>query len=233
MNDLELIRDFRSDVPDAEATERAAGFALDALRAQMDAPSRAPARRRRPRRRAALAVAGTLALLGIGAVVLDGSDSGLTPAPSNALAITRQAEWIELRIADNSASAEEMTRELNDAGIRGRVELVPVQTDLVGVWILTQETAGAPRCIPAPGQRGPERVRLNDIERIPDVYPRALRIPVARVRESTGSFLFVAGRPAKPGEQPIDAGSTEAEDKLLETLQPTPRLPRRLPRCGG
>jgi hypothetical protein len=232
MNDLELIRDFRSDVPDPHAADRAARIALDSLRAQMDAPPRAPARRRRPRRRVTVALAGTLALLGIGAVVLDGSDSGLTPAPSDALAITRQADWIELRIANNSATAEQMTRDLNAAGIRGRVELVPVPADYVGVWILTSEAARPTTCIPAPGQRSRERVRLQDIERIPEASPRALRIPVIRVRESTGSFLFVAGRPAKPGEQPIDAGSIEAQDALLETLQPTPSVPRRLPRCG-
>lgn len=223
MNDLELLRGLYADAPDREAAERASRFALHALRADMDAPARTVARKRLPRRRLAFAVAGVFALFAIGALVLDGSRSSLTPTPGSALAISRQADRINLRIADASASAEDMTRELNDAGIRGRVVLVPVPPDYVGVWILTSETGTTQVCMPRPGQKYPERepnVRLHEIERVPDSKPKELRIPVARVRESTGEFLFVAGRAAKPGEQPIDAGSTEAEDQLLETLLP-------------
>jgi hypothetical protein len=233
MNDLELIRTFQPEIPSREAADRAARVALDALRARIDTPGPAP--RRLPRRRFALALAGTVALLGIGAVLLDGSNSTLSPAPASALAITRQAEWIELRIADESASAEEMTRQLNDAGIRGRVVLVPVPSDYVGVWLLTAQTASPSTCAPAPGQPDPDsqgNARLHDIQRIPNVKPKSLRIPVAQVREGTGGFLFVAGRPARQGEHPIDAGSTAAEDRLLETLEPTDRSgPTTLPRC--
>ena len=39
-------------------------------------------------------------------------------------------------------------------------------------------------------------MRLDSIERSRDT----LRIPIATVRESTGYFVFYAGREAKPGE---------------------------------
>jgi len=51
---------------------------------------------------------------------------------------------------------------------------------------------------------GPETVRLNSVR-----YEReTLRIPIAELRESTGSFVFYAGREARPGEKPWSDGDT-------------------------
>lgn len=51
---------------------------------------------------------------------------------------------------------------------------------------------------------GPEQtVRLNRVE-----YDReTLRIPIAELRESTGYFIFHAGRETRPGEQPMRDGA--------------------------
>lgn len=171
---------------------------------------------------AAVAVAAAVAIV----VLLAGSGD----STSQALAITRQAGWIELRIADPSASPAQMTRELADAGINGRIVLAPVPPERVGVWILESQTAGRQKCIPREGQSDRDIERKNSslhaVELIPKGRPTTLRVPVARVRESSANgsrFLFVAGRPAKAGEQVID--SIEAEDRLLETLEPSLREP--------
>jgi hypothetical protein len=175
-----------------------------------------------PRRRAprlipvaAAAVAAAVAIV----VLLAGSGDGT----SQALAITRQADWIELRIADVSAGPEQMNRELREAGINGRIALAPVPPEKVGVWILESQTAGRQKCIPREGQRAPDIERKNSslhaVEMIPKGRPTTLRLPLERVRESSANgskFLFVAGRPAKAGE-PV----TIDEDRLLEILEPS------------
>jgi hypothetical protein len=94
MNELEHIRRFYSDVPDRDAADRARRVARDALRTRMDAlrlrrwSAGVVARRRR---RLAAALAGTCALVGIGAVLLSGTDSGLAPGPGTAAAYLDQA----------------------------------------------------------------------------------------------------------------------------------------------
>lgn len=109
-----------------------------------------------------------------------------------------------------------MTRELNDAGIPGRVLVIPVSPQHAGMWVVTAEIAGKrATCNPPPGTPPiEETVRLADIERSRTV----LRIPVARVRESTGSFVLVAGREARPGERSIDLSAPQAVHR--EVLEP-------------
>jgi hypothetical protein len=140
--------------------------------------------RRRRRSARAVAVAGSVALaaavpLGLGA-----------RSPDRALAISRSAGIIELRIADASAGAAQMTRELRAAGIDGEVRVVPVEPALVGRWAAVAEVARL---------RGREEtVRLDRVE----TSPSRVRIPVAQVRESTGRFVFFAGRAPRAGEAP-------------------------------
>jgi len=133
------------------------------------------------------------------AAPLPGLATAVAPrAPDRALAVTRTPDTIELRIADASAGAAAMTRELRAAGIDGEVRVVPVPTALVGKWAAGVELAKQPGPAPAPsGGRGPaETVRLDRISHTPEV----VRIPVAQVRESSGRFIFLAGRAARPGE---------------------------------
>jgi hypothetical protein len=139
---------------------------------------------RRRRRRLATALMGTVALV---AVLVTDIASRET---ERALAVTRASGTIELRIADAAAGAREMTRDLRNAGIDGEVRVVPVEPGLVGRWAAVVEVAGS---------RGPhETVRLNRI----DISPDAVRLSVEQVRESTGRFLFLAGRRPRSGEPP-------------------------------
>jgi len=177
---------------------------------------------RRTSRWPAAAAASALAAVALVAVVT------ATGGPSDALAITRGATTLELRIADASADAVQMTRELNDAGIRGRVVVVPVAPRLAGTWVLTGEIAGHRATCISPHGAAPvaETVRLDAIENA----GRVLRIPIARVRESSGSFVLVAGREARDGEGVVDVGSPAVVRREVfgPLLGPSPA---RLPAC--
>ena len=176
----------------------------------------------RSRARAVAATVGAVAAVALVAVV------AATGGSSDALAITRDATTLELRIADASADAAQMTRELNDAGIRGRVLVVPVAPRLAGTWVLTGEIAGRQATCISPEGRPPvaESVRLDAIENA----GRMLRIPIARVRQSSGSFVLIAGRDARPGERAHDVESPQAVQR--ELFAPLLGLPAaRLPAC--
>jgi hypothetical protein len=122
--------------------------------------------------------------------------------PARALAVGRQDGWLVLRIADVSAGEASLTRELQDAGIRGEVRLLPAPAEQVGTWTVISEHADPPGTPPSlkPGRQ--DVVRLDRVH-----YEReTLRIPIAEVRESTGYFIFYAGRAARPGEEPLRDG---------------------------
>lgn len=166
------------DVPDLETrVRRLRGPLLAELRPQ----------RRLPHTRTLAAATVALALAVTAAAV------SRDPAP--ALAVARDDGWLVLRIADVSAGEAALTRELRDAGVRGEVRLLPVPPEQVGTWAVISEVAGAPA-----GER--ETVRLDRVR-----YDReTLRIPIAELRESTGAFVFYAGRPARDGEEPLRDG---------------------------
>jgi hypothetical protein len=164
------------------------------------APARRPALlaelRPRPvpqrRRRLALVAAAATALALAAVLVPTLRDGGGAPA----LAVTRSGDWLELRIQDAGASGAELTRELRDAGVDGEVRVIPVPTEMVGTWVVIQESSkkqGVPDFDAPPVE---ETVRLSTIEFGREV----LRLPIAKVRESSGHFILWAGREAQPGE---------------------------------
>jgi len=75
-----------------------------------------------------VAIAAVLLLVGIG--------SGGGGGPSRALAIDSDAgPWVEVRIQDGEAGAEEMTSELQAAGINAEVRLLPAESEEIGHWL--------------------------------------------------------------------------------------------------
>jgi len=89
--------------------------------------------RRRRRMRLRLAGAGgagaALVAVALGAGLL-------AQGPSRALAIDTEAgPWVEVRIQDGQAGADEMTSELQAAGINAEVRLLPAEPDFVGHWM--------------------------------------------------------------------------------------------------
>jgi hypothetical protein len=123
-------------------------------------------------------------------------------APAPALAVEHADGWLVLRLADVSAGEAALTDELRDAGIAGEVRLLPVAADKVGTWAVISEHADPPGTLRSLELGPAEVVRLGRVR-----YDRdTLRIPIADVRESTGYFIFYAGRDTRPGEQPMRDG---------------------------
>lgn len=87
-------------------------------------------RRRRVRYRAVIA-GGVCAA--VAAALLGGGVR--TGGPEPVLAIDDGSEWVRVEILDGEAGAAEMTRELQDAGIDGEVQLVPSVPQFVGHWM--------------------------------------------------------------------------------------------------
>ena len=180
-----------SERPDPPPLRHDPSSRLQATRGPLLAGLVAEGRHRRGLALALLTVAATLAA----AVWLI-----TAPAPEPALAVRVDDDVIVLRLNDPEASSESMTAELREAGLRGAVVVVPVTPELVGSWVLMAETAGLePRsgCLEREAADRPV-IRLHTIERDGPV----LRVPAHVARESSGAFIFVAGRAARDGEQP-------------------------------
>jgi len=169
------------------------------------------------RRRLALVAAAATALALAAVLVPTLRDGGGAPA----LAVTHSGDWLELRIQDAGASGAQLTRELRDAGVDGEVRVIPVPAELVGTWAVIEEASkrsGVPDFSAPPVE---ETVRLNTIE-----YGReVLRLPISRVRESSGHFILWAGRAAEPGEDVAASPATFVQwfgAMLTRERHPTP-----------
>jgi hypothetical protein len=144
---------------------------LDDLRAGLVRAASHERARRRRRRRLALAAAGAGTLVaGLLALSLLG-DRG----EGAALAITRDDRGIVVRIADADASPEELTAELQAAGIEAQVRAVPVSPSLAGKWI--------------------------DIEGFGQHEEIAHRVDLRLPAGFKGRLRLDVGRPARPGER--------------------------------
>jgi len=181
------------------------------LLAQLSAPT---ARRRRS---PCLALAGAVAM----AVVLAAALIALPSRTAPALAVTQADGSLELRIADATASPEKLTQELRDAGVHGEIRLLPVPAGLVGTWAIAQEWAQPPGSEPNLDPNAHNEVRLNSIE----IGREVLRLPLDKVRESTGYFIFWGGRAARDGETAID-GPKAFTDYVTSLYPPASHLPK-------
>ena len=163
--------------------------------------------RRRRRRRLRLAIAGG-ACAAAAAVVFGG---GLfAQGPSHALAIDAdEGAWVRVRILDGQAGAQEMTRELQDAGIDAEVRPIPAVPGLVGHWMgigqidppppppcnLPPDAPPGLTCVPAP-------VFMADEV---DVHGDLLAIRRDAVYKlADAQWVFYVGRAPQGGEQPLD-----------------------------
>jgi hypothetical protein len=137
---------------------------------------------------------------------------------ASALAIERQGDWIELRIADVAASQAQMQRELRDAGIDADIRLVPVTEALVGQWACIAEVADADPAGEDPDGSGPlgaaYQVRLPEVGYTPETL--RIRRDFAQTTQD-GRLVFIAGRAPEPGEQ---ASGDPCRDSLMP---PRPR----------
>jgi hypothetical protein len=125
-----------------------------------------------------------LALLALGAL------ASLTSAASAASG----SKSIELNVDDALANPQQVNAQLDAAGLKAEVFIVPVSASSVGTWTVIAEVAGL-GCSTAE-----ETTRLHRV----GFTPKTLTLPVSALRESSGRFVFYAGRAAQAGEQPLN-----------------------------
>jgi hypothetical protein len=104
--------------------------ALDELRANLIDGIETRRRRSRAVRRRALAAAVTAGVV-LAALLVAWGES----RDSTALAITRDARWLTVRLIDERATPEKIERELRAAGIDAEVRVEPAPADAVGTWL--------------------------------------------------------------------------------------------------
>jgi hypothetical protein len=175
--------------------------ALDELRANLiDGIATAQSRSRAVRRRA-LAAAVTVGV-SLAALLMAWVESG----DNAALAITRDAHWLTVRLADENATPEEIERELRVAGIDADVRLVPARADAVGKWLFVEVE---PPSVQAPTLEDRAEVQLVQLVNH-DVRIRA---------DFDGKVYLTAGRVAKRDEYCGPGGTV---DDLSPTSEPEP-----------
>ncbi len=156
---------------------------------------------RRQRRSASLAVAATT-LAAIAAVaVFVGLGSGGTV---QALAITRDANAIVVRLTDATAGPQQLTDELHKAGINATVLIAPAAPGRAGTWVKvasprlagpsTETSAHEPIDDQAEADRAAQRVSGVVV-----VNGTQVQIPA----DFSSPLVLIVGREAKTGEKPI------------------------------
>jgi hypothetical protein len=216
MDDLDLIRELGRELDPAD-TEPA-----PAVRAAVAAHVRRPVGRRiarRPRRLlagvAALGCAAAIAVLAVAGLL--GDLVGGQPALArHALAIERNGEWMELRIADAAAGANEMNGDLRAVGIDAEVIVIPVARARVGQWVAVAEQPTAD------GGRIGRFSLAGRIEGFPGDVLRVHRDLGSRPND--GHFVLYAGRAARKGERVVFGARGE---------RPLRRLPGMPGPCEG
>jgi hypothetical protein len=162
-------------------------------------------RRSRIRLRAAMAGAASIAL----AAALFGGGA-FTGGPERVLAIDDNGgEWVKVRILDGEAGAAEMTRELQDAGIDGEVQMVPAVPRFVGQWMgIAQVDPLPPPDCDLPEDAPPDLICVNPP--LLSGSDAGFNGDVFRVRrDAIGQLagvrtIFYVGREPQSGERPLD-----------------------------
>jgi hypothetical protein len=184
------------------------------------------ARRRRHRRLRAATAGGVCVAVAVG--LLGGGV--LTGGPERVLAIEDDGgAWVKVRILDGQAGAEEMTKELQDAGIDGEVRLVPAVPQFVGQWMGIAQVDPPPCDHPenCAGLAGTDASFEDDVFEI-------RRDAIYKLAE-TRTILYV-GREPEPGETaldfpprsydlrvvPLGGNPSDGSESWAESLDPLP-----------
>ena len=147
--------------------------------------------RRRPRRnRRAAALVAVAAATATMFVVLSttGGEGGLGP---RAFAIARlPGDVVSIHVVDTDASAEQMTRQLQEHGLDITIEAVPTNRQLVGTWLWVSQSEDVPRSV---GRSVEEQLAgyTATIE-LPSSFPGEITLGVGRAAKE-GEELQVGG----------------------------------------
>jgi hypothetical protein len=117
------------------------------------------------------------------------------PATSTALRIERVSQaTVAVRIVDNRASAEAMTRQLHAQGLNVTVDTLAASPQLVGVWVGAGYSAQVPRPV------------AETIDSQLSGYTATVELPAS----FSGEITLSAGRAPGAGEQPTVIGQVNA-----------------------
>jgi hypothetical protein len=182
-----------------------------------------------PRRRRWYAVPTMAAAAVAVAVALAALPSGKHgPRPGTALAITDVAGGTRVRIADASASAERVERELGRAGITASVGSAPVSPSLVGTWTTVSGTPALRDAASEDAEIG-HGVDLN----VPRGYAGRLKLRIGRTARPgedlrLSSSAFAEGEPLHcSGVERLDGRAADAEIRRRDLLPRWEELQKR------
>lgn len=189
--------------PDREG----AAVAVGAPAAIRGALLEALARRRRRRLRAVVVA---LSCVVVAAAALIGGGM-FAPGPERVLAVDDSGgDWVRISILDGQAGAEEMTKELQDAGIDAQVQLVPSVPQFVGHWMGVGQvdmSADVP-CDLSPVQETPRLVCTNPpllADGDADFHGDVFQIRRDAIEKLKGTrTIFYVGREPEAGETPLE-----------------------------
>lgn len=155
----------------------------------------------RPARRStSLVVVGTT-LAAIAAVaVLIGLGSGGT---EQALAITRDANVIVVRLTDATAGPQRLTDELHKAGINATVLIAPAAPDRAGTWVeVTSPRVAGPDTDTSVHDSIDDQVEADRAaRRVSGVVVNGTQVQIPA--DFSSPLVLIVGREAKTGEKPI------------------------------
>jgi hypothetical protein len=143
-----------------------------------------------------------------------------TSGPEQVLPIEDGNEWVTVRILDGEAGAAEMTRELQEAGIDGKVQRLPAVPPFVGHWMgiaMGPERARRPCDLPenAPDDLiciNPPLLAGDDVSFEGDAF-QIHRDAIYKLAETP--TIFYVGREPEGDETPLHAPpQTEGMDVL-------------------
>lgn len=156
--------------------------------------------KRHQNRSASVAVAATT-LAAIAAVaVFIGVGSGGT---EQALAITRDANAIVVRLTDATAGPQQLTDELQKAGVNATVLIAPAAPDRAGTWV----KVASPRLAgPATDTSAHDPIDEQDeadrsAQRVTGVVVDGAQVQIPA--DFSSPLVLIVGREAKTGEKPI------------------------------
>jgi hypothetical protein len=208
MNDLDLLREFRSGLstlPDQASVQ--ASWRLFHDRISIDGgppPVRAPRHRRRWVVSAALA-AGVAALLFALSVILPSGGPGGAKRAAAAISFTQHGDYIDAVIEDPLADSQTLEAAFEQHGLDITLQLLPVSPSFVGKFVQQEGTGGEP-AIETLFDDQADCTAPGSIS-----CPIGLRIPLA----FDGHANITLGRAGEPGEEYVSANDGFASGELL------------------
>jgi hypothetical protein len=160
------------------------------------------------------------------------SDFGLKPLPPPAPFPPNTHDWLDLRVADTEAGAEEMTRAIKAAGIDGEVLLIPAQGVDVGRYLGLVKTPPLPPHHSGAGNRVDILQHASTGNLKPKGGELALRIAAFKAFGSD-RWVFYLGRAPAPGEKPEVLLYNGPEDAVKALKAGCPGVPTIQEANGG